>query len=220
MWDETRRRCQMGNKYAYAYLLEHAWVSCARNMPGARMLRKTQDAYGNFWYSSDMRHEVRSFYKTCVPTCASNDDTYHAGVELCLLSNDVARVFLQGDGQKCQGDLHGASDIRRASKQVDDGNFWYKPEMADRVRTFYASCSATCALGDPRAGNGRGECRVHNSDALRYLKRGGNSEIVCDRPSPGRTAISSDGQGGFKYLRRHGMRVEAWYTSCMRQPTR
>ena len=50
MYDDIRRLCQMGNPYAYAYLLQHDWVMCAPNMPGAKVLRKAQDKYGNFWY--------------------------------------------------------------------------------------------------------------------------------------------------------------------------
>ena len=59
MYDDTKRLCQMGNKFAYAYLLRHDWVLCAPNMPAARMLRASEDGYGNFWYGTSDRLEVR-----------------------------------------------------------------------------------------------------------------------------------------------------------------
>ena len=38
LYDDVKRRCQMGNKYAYAYLLGHDWVFCAPNMYGSPRL--------------------------------------------------------------------------------------------------------------------------------------------------------------------------------------
>ena len=85
----------MGNKYVYAYLLGHDWVFCAPNMPGAQLLTKNMDEMSNFWYRSSQRSEVRQFYGTCVPTCADDADTYHSSKDMCLVSNDIARVWLQ-----------------------------------------------------------------------------------------------------------------------------
>ncbi|EKX32616.1 hypothetical protein GUITHDRAFT_121207 [Guillardia theta CCMP2712] len=141
------------------------------------------------------------------------------------MSNDIARVWLQGDGQHCDSNTPGAGAIKRASKRVGDGNFWYKPEMASRVREFYKSCSARCAKGDSTLDSMY--CQVRNPMALSFLQQGG-SQVVCDDISPGRSAVSRCPDGMYnglcdgsvyRYRRRRGEEVEAWYTSCMQQPS-
>lgn len=205
----------MGNKYAYAFLLKHDWVVCAPNMPAAKLLRSSEDGYGNFWYRSSDRHEVRRFYGTCVPTCADEADTFHSSKQACLVGNDLARVWLQGNGQHCDQGTAGGAGILRESQAIGDGNFWYKPEMAGHVRSFYSSCQTTCALGDTSLDDQH--CQVMNQKAVRYLK--GSSSVSCDTTSPGRSAISSDEAAGtYWYSQNSGPAVEAWYTSCMSQP--
>ena len=71
-------------------------------MEGAQLLKRNKDELSNFWYTSEQRQEVRQFYHTCVPTCADDADTYHSSKDMCLVSNDIARVWLQGNGQHCQ----------------------------------------------------------------------------------------------------------------------
>ena len=194
-------------------------------MEGAQLLKRNKDELSNFWYTSEQRKEVRQFYHTCVPTCADDADTYHSSKDMCLVSNDIARVWLQGNGQHCQHGTAGAVAIRHASKDVGDGNMWYRPEMAGRVKTFYHSCSPRCASGDFEL-DGR-HCQVRNSMASTFLQVGAGG-VVCDSISPGKSAIEvcpadlydglCDGASVFWYKRSNGEKVEAWYTSCMSDP--
>mmetsp|Transcript_32154 Transcript_32154/g.77769 ORF Transcript_32154/g.77769 Transcript_32154/m.77769 type:complete len:304 (-) Transcript_32154:124-1035(-) len=217
MYDDRKALCQMGNTYAYAYLMRHDWVMCAPNMPGAKILRGMQDKYGNFWYKSSSRGDVREFYNTCVPTCADDRDTYHSSKKMCLVGNDVARVWLQGDGQSCAHGTAGGQAVRHASAVVGDGNMWYRPQETSRVRELYKSCQSTCAKGDSYVSSEH--CEVQDRKALAFLR--GDGGYVCDDASPGRSSLKME-RGGtrhtrFWYSRAKGAKVEAWYTSCMKQ---
>ena len=197
MYDDETRVCQLRNKYAYAYLLGHSWVMCAPNMEGAKVLRVGEDQFGNFWYATEKREDVRQFYKTCVPTCADSADVYDSSQDACMVSKQLAIVFLAGQGGFCAKGTPGGKAIRAESKQVGDGNNWYRPEMASRVKTFYESCRSKCARGDTTVDEIH--CQVENTDALAYLEseqmlrsvgikpdataaRGGGT---CDDDSPG-----------------------------------
>jgi hypothetical protein len=151
MYDDETRVCQLRNKYAYAYLLGHSWVMCAPNMEGAQALRVGEDRFGNFWYGTEKREEVRKFYQTCVPTCADDADIYDSTQDACMVSKQLAIVYLAGQGSFCAKGTPGAKAIRAQSKEVGDGNYWYRPEMASRVKPFYATCRSACARGDRTA---------------------------------------------------------------------
>jgi hypothetical protein len=168
MYDDETRVCQLRNKYAYAYLLGHSWVMCAPNMDGAHALRVGEDKFGNFWYGTEKREEVRKFYQTCVPTCADDADIYdssqgtrrfeqhacsharthahtgthharththtqahmrahththtethaHTCTDACMVSKQLAIVYLAGQGSFCAKGTPGAKAIRSASKEV------------------------------------------------------------------------------------------------------
>ena len=187
---------------------------CAPNLPGAKILRDQQDEFSNFWYQPSQRGQVAAFYKTCVPTCADDADSYHSSKDMCLVANDIARVWLQGNGQHCQHQTAGAVAIRHASREIGDGNSWYKPEMAGSVKAFYRSCSATCAKGDLALD--ADNCQVQNALASTFLEAGANA-VVCDSISPGRSALTlcpadlydglCDGSSVYWYRRSHGQQV-------------
>ena len=187
---------------------------CAPNLPGAKILRDQQDEFSNFWYQPSQRGQVAAFYKTCVPTCADDADSYHSSKDMCLVANDIARVWLQGNGQHCQHETAGAVAIRHASREIGDGNSWYKPEMAGSVKAFYRSCSATCAKGDLALD--ADNCQVQNALASTFLEAGANA-VVCDSISPGRSALTlcpadlydglCDGSSVYWYRRSHGQQV-------------
>ena len=201
MYDDETKVCQLRNKYAYAYLLGHSWVMCAPNMQGAKLLRVGEDKFGNFWYGTDKREEVRKFYKTCVPTCADDADIYDSTQDACMVSKQLAIVFLAGQGNFCATGTPGAKAIRSESKEIGDGNYWYRPEMASRVTPFYASCRSKCARGDSSVDETH--CQVENPDALAYLqseqmlrsvgitpdKTEGRGGTTCDDRSPGEECV-------------------------------
>ena len=175
---------------------------CAPNMPGAKALRVGEDQFGNFWYGTEKRVEIRQFYATCVPTCADDADIYDDTQDACTVSKQLAIVYLAGGGDFCAKGTPGAKAIRSQSKAVGDGNYWYRPEMASRVKPFYASCHSKCARGD-RAVDAT-HCKVDNADALAYLQSEqmlrsvgikpedtkGEGGATCDDRSPGRNAIT------------------------------
>ena len=212
MYDDETHVCQLRDKFAYAYLLGHSWVMCAPNMDGARALRVGEDKFGNFWYGTEKREEVRKFYSTCVPTCADDADIYDTSKAACLVSKQLAIVDLSGQGSFCDSrpsssTAPGALAIQSESKEIGDGNFWYRPEMASRVKSFYASCRSKCARGDDTVD--QVHCQVLNPDALAYLQSEqmlrsagvtpdstrGSGGSVCDDESPGRRAISGETTG-------------------------
>jgi len=171
-------------------------------MPGAKALRVGEDQFGNFWYGTEKRVEIRQFYATCVPTCADDADIYDDTQDACTVSKQLAIVYLAGGGDFCAKGTPGAKAIRSQSKAVGDGNYWYRPEMASRVKPFYASCHSKCARGD-RAVDAT-HCKVDNADALAYLQSEqmlrsvgikpedtkGEGGATCDDRSPGRNAIT------------------------------
>ena len=225
MLDDESRLCQLRNTFAYAYLLGHSWAACAPHTVGARLLRMGQDDFGNFWYGPEKREDVRQFYATCAPTCADAADVYDAAKGACMVSNQLALVFLSSGqargkgGGLCAKSTPGGNGILSESKQISDGNLWYRPELASRVAAFYASCVPACARGDAKAvlqdsqtGEmmaGHVRCRVENVDALAYLQAQhmleaagiapgetiGSGGATCDDESPGRRAIVAEQSG-------------------------
>ena len=73
MYDTATRLCRLGNKYAFWYLKHKDWVQCAPNLPGFSMLRSGVDDSGNFWYKFQNSREIRNFYDTCIPECATDE---------------------------------------------------------------------------------------------------------------------------------------------------
>ena len=81
-------------------------------------VRAGEDKFGNFWYGTEKREEVREFYQTCVPTCAGGVDVFDSSKSACMVSNQKAIVFLAGQGAFCTEGTAGERAILSESKQV------------------------------------------------------------------------------------------------------
>ena len=91
---------------------------------------------------------MRKFFQTCVPACADDADIYDTTQDACMVSKQLAIVYLAGKGNFCAKGTPREHAIHSESKKIGDGNYWYRPESASRVLPFYASCHAKCARGD------------------------------------------------------------------------
>ncbi len=54
--------------------------------------------------------QVRAFYDTCIPECATDEDTYHTGKDLCAVTDGVLVTYMNGDGMKCKAGTLGEAD--------------------------------------------------------------------------------------------------------------
>jgi len=220
MYDTASRLCQVGHKYAFWYLKHKSWVQCAPNVPGYRMLAGAgPDGGGNYWYAPKLAGEVRAFYDTCIPECATDDDTFHVNRDLCMATDDVLVTYLNGDGQKCPAGTPGEKEIRGATSGLSNrqGRYWYKPDAAAKVRRLLEGCHATCAKNDPGL-HDKVHCQVMNTLALKFLSGQGGA---CDKRLPGFKLLGAMGttkdvQGAFMYPRSGGSEVQQFYLSCMR----
>ena len=94
---------------------------------------------------------------------------------MCIVRSPVARIWLAGLGQDCDASARGAAYISRASAG-DNGitansrapQYIYAPANAAAVRAFYATCAATCAVGDTLSSDGV-HCLVRHEDAPDFL---------------------------------------------------
>lgn len=93
------------------------------------------------------------FYDTCIPECATDEDSYHTERDMCMVTDGVLVTYLNGDGQKCGKGTVGEQAIRTATASLSNhhrqGRYWYKADAAGRVRALLESCRGTCAKGDP-----------------------------------------------------------------------
>mmetsp|Transcript_13507 Transcript_13507/g.28796 ORF Transcript_13507/g.28796 Transcript_13507/m.28796 type:complete len:395 (-) Transcript_13507:92-1276(-) len=219
MYDTDSRLCRVGNKYAIWYLRHKDWIQCAPNVPGYRVLQQTgPDWNGHYWYGITHSKAVREFYDTCIPECATDEDTFHIDKDMCLVTDDVLITWMNGDGQKCPTSTIGEKSIRWATGSLPDpqGRYWYAPDSADKVRALLESCHSTCAQSDVLLHDNT-HCQVMNTMALHFLTQKTGS---CDTQLPGFSAISGMGitkdvTGAFMYPQVMGGSVETFYLSCM-----
>ena len=109
-------------------------------------------------YPFHKAQEVRALYDTCIPECATDEDTYHAAKDLCAVTDSVLIQWLNGDGQKCARGTVGERAIKSATAALDSPQgYWYAPDAADKVRARglgvrAARGAVACALrGGPGA---------------------------------------------------------------------
>jgi len=143
MYDTATRMCQVANKYAFWYLQHKDWVLCAPNLPGYRILSQSADINGNYWYDFKNSPQIRAFYDTCIPECATDEDTFHSAKDLCLVTDKVLLSFLSGDGGgTCASGTVGEKSIRVATQNIPDAKqYWYAPDAAVKVPS--AACPST-----------------------------------------------------------------------------
>jgi hypothetical protein len=110
MYDTASRLCQVGNKYAFWYLRHKDWVQCAPNLPGFALLQQSQDLNGNFWYNFKHSKKIRAFYDTCIPECATDEDTFHSSKDMCLVTDQVLLSFMAGP---CEREREGEGERGR-----------------------------------------------------------------------------------------------------------
>ena len=90
LYDTATKLCKVGNKYALWYLRNKDWVQCAPNVPGYKLLDGTgPSSSGQYWYPFTQSTIVREFYDTCIPECATDEDTFHVTRDLCMLTDEV-----------------------------------------------------------------------------------------------------------------------------------
>jgi len=217
MYDTASRLCQVGNKYAYWYLRKKTWVQCAPNVPGYKYLLRTE-TQGVYRYPFDKSKIVREFYDTCIPECATDEDTYHSAKDLCMVTDGVLITWLNGDGQHCGKGSIGEKAIRRATASVTNPtNYWYAADAANKVRELLETCHGTCAQFDAEL-HDHAHCQVINPLALHFLQGDGGT---CDTSLPGYRLISpmgttKDVANTFMYPKSTGDEVENFYLSCMK----
>jgi len=217
MYDTASRLCQVGNKYAYWYLRNKNWVQCAPNIPGYKYLLNTENQ-GSFTYPFAKAKIVREFYDTCIPECATDEDTYHASKDLCMVSDGVLITWLNGDGQYCAKGSVGETAIRRATASLPaPRNYWYAPDAANKVRELLQTCHGACAQFDAEL-HDHAHCQVLNSLALHFLQ---GQDGTCDTTLPGyrlirRLGTTKDVAGSFMYPKSTGDEVQNFYLSCMK----
>jgi len=218
MYDTATRLCQVGNKYAYWYLRNKDWVQCAPNVPGYKMLLASGDMQSNYWYPFSKAKTVKEFYDTCIPQCATDEDTYHSTKDLCMVTDGVLITWLSGDGQYCGQGTIGEKAINRATASLRNAKgYWYAPDAAGKVRELLETCHGQCAKGDVEL-HDHAHCQVMNSLALQFIGgRGG----TCDTRLPGYRLLSAMGstkdvQGAYMYAKTTGDELEQFYLSCMR----
>ena len=219
MYDTESRLCKVGQKYALWYLRHKDWVQCAPNVPGYQLLAHAgSDWNGNYWYSLRNSQAVREFYDTCIPECATDEDTFHADKDMCMVTDDVLITWLNGDGQSCKSQTIGEKSIKWATASLADaqGRYWYAPDSADKVRELLESCQNSCAQSDV-ALHDNVHCQVMNTAALHFIS---HRQGTCDTQLPGFSAISNMGvtkdvSGAYMYPKIMGGAVETFYLSCM-----
>ena len=114
-YDTSSRLCRVGNKYAFWYLRQRTWVQCAPNIPGFKLLQNNADWQGNYWYSIRHSKEIRAFYDTCIPECATDEDAYYSTRDMCKVTDGVLISWLSGDGQQCASGTTGEKAIKTAT---------------------------------------------------------------------------------------------------------
>ena len=219
MYDTDSRLCKVGNKYALWYLKHKDWIQCAPNIPGYNLLLQGgPDWNGNYWYSIRQSKSIREFYDTCIPECATDEDTFHVDKDMCMVTDDVLITWLNGDGQTCKPKTIGEKSIKWATNSLSDpqGHYWYAPDTADKVRELLESCHSSCAQSDVLL-HDNVHCQVMNTAALHFLSLRQGS---CDTELPGFSAISGMGvtkdvAGSYMYPQMMGGAVETFYLSCM-----
>mmetsp|Transcript_5983 Transcript_5983/g.14577 ORF Transcript_5983/g.14577 Transcript_5983/m.14577 type:complete len:386 (+) Transcript_5983:86-1243(+) len=218
MYDTATHLCQVGNKYAFWYLARRDWVQCASSLPAKQMLQDSADFENNYWYPFSKAKEVREFYDTCIPECATDEDTYHASKDLCSVTDSVLIQWMNGDGQTCAPNLVGEKAIRSATSSLDSPRgYWYAADAADKVRALLETCHSQCAKGDVML-HDKVHCQIMGTLANQFLAGQGGT---CDRNLPARRVISAMGNtkdvvGAFMYPKTMGPQVELFYLSCMR----
>jgi hypothetical protein len=221
MYDTATRRCQVGNKYAFWYLQHKDWVQCAPNLPGFSLLQQSVDTNGNYWYRFENSKTVRNFYDTCIPECATDEDTFHSSKDMCLATDQVLLSFLSGDGGgTCAKGTLGEKAIRTATETVPGARqYWYAPDASVKVRRLLESCHAQCAGGDLPLPQDPNHCQVINLVGIEYLIQGNKGTRQCDPSLPGRRYITHMGttsrtKAAFQYPKMFGTAVQQFYLSC------
>ncbi|EKX36524.1 hypothetical protein GUITHDRAFT_155218 [Guillardia theta CCMP2712] len=172
---------------------------------------------GNFWYSYKQSAQIKQFYDTCIPECATDEDVYDSKRDLCRVTDGVLVTWLNGDGQKCATGTKGERAIRTATASLSHANgYFYAPDASGKVRRLLESCHSSCAKGDVLLHDKR-HCQVMNSLALRFISTGVGT---CDRNLQARRMISTMGttrdvQGAYMYPKELGNAIEQFYLSCM-----
>eukprot|EP00960_Hanusia_phi_P074526 768261-Hanusia_phi.AAC.10 len=134
MYDANARRCQMGNKYAYAYLLSHSWVMCAPNMPGC--LRGCQ-------LPLTCRGQER---RSCggVKTASATSGTFPRTETLCARSNSLL--------PPCVSDVSSSSFTGLVFQPVPMMQTLIRAPRTCEQRTATARAESLCLASSRRGG--------------------------------------------------------------------